>query len=979
MVAQLEKPTTTTEAPIERVLSLLRHPRSYSRGYTAHCPGAVHGNGDSTPSLMVWENTDGSVGLKCHTGCSRKDICQALNITEQDLYPADGRYRPKMPARTLDVLDLALDKYIDIRFLYKWGLDDGYTWHTPRGKEWKNVVRIPYYNLDGSEYSRARIRTATKASASKSSQWEGTGDMIPYGLNRLKDTANDLVLVEGESDCWTLWQWGFSALGIPGANNAQCLQQEHVDLFPAHVYIVKEPSTPGKPPAGEQFVTSLTARLRALGYRGEIYQLDLYASHRVKDPNDLNKLVFKEERPRDFTTEWRKALDAAVKLDEAEVYLPQIIVVGRQYRDVSQEALSALHDGNRLNPMIFVKEGRLVQLTRDEKKNPVVRQMAIPEIRNALTNTADYFKVKAVPKADRENPDENEVQLVPISPPKELAEYILAMDPIEWPFPALAGIVEMPIMRPDGSILDTPGYDTVTRLYYVNNDQMKDCKIPERPTGDQITQAVSLIHASIGEFFYETQADYANMFGLLVTLVTRYMYDGDVMTALLNATKQGTGKSLLAQFACVLATGRPPAMTSFPEKEEETKKVIDAKVLSGNTLIVFDNIKRTFESAALDMLTTCRGWYSVRPLGKTQDIAVHTQVTVIATGNNIQLDTDQARRCYQIRLVSPVSNPDERTDITIKDLVKHAMDHRAELVAALLTLARAWYVDGQPNATNKLAQSASSYSHWCNVVGGILENAGITGFQENRDTLKAEVNSEEQQIFTFLHAWQKEFGNEYIPAVRLVKLIKNAALAEEDTQTHPLFETLPDHLKNAFFEREKSITSCTVIFSKWLARRVKTPYGTDNIRIEHIEDTHKCQKLWRVHSPNGWNSPIPDPSQSKTDETPGIQLEIQEAQPSTETHLEAHSKAVEVSQEIQPNTGMHQEAHHEVARPAQKTPAAEPVAKSDGHVAQPIPAQSTKTVASGHPQQAEPLITSSHQAASPSVNSEGGGTWEIEI
>ena len=63
---------------------------------------------------------------------------------------------------------------------------------------------------------RYRIRTALVAQ--EGSRWNsGEGKIVPYGLERLDEArkAGYLVLVEGESDCWTLWYQGFPALGIP--------------------------------------------------------------------------------------------------------------------------------------------------------------------------------------------------------------------------------------------------------------------------------------------------------------------------------------------------------------------------------------------------------------------------------------------------------------------------------------------------------------------------------------------------------------------------------------------------------------------------------------------------------------------------------------------------------------------------------------------------------------------------------------------
>jgi hypothetical protein len=46
--------------------------------------------------------------------------------------------------------------------------------------------------------------------------WKKWGKPSLYGLWRLQQPT-EVVLVEGESDCHTLWHHGFAALGVPGA------------------------------------------------------------------------------------------------------------------------------------------------------------------------------------------------------------------------------------------------------------------------------------------------------------------------------------------------------------------------------------------------------------------------------------------------------------------------------------------------------------------------------------------------------------------------------------------------------------------------------------------------------------------------------------------------------------------------------------------------------------------------------------------
>jgi hypothetical protein len=89
-----------------------------------------------------------------------------------------------------------------------------------------------------------------------------------------------LILVEGESDCWTLWHHGYPALGIPGSSNVKCLAAEHVAGFD-RIVIVSEPDV-----AGQKFPAALSARLREIGFAGRIETLFMGPSG-FKDPSAL--------------------------------------------------------------------------------------------------------------------------------------------------------------------------------------------------------------------------------------------------------------------------------------------------------------------------------------------------------------------------------------------------------------------------------------------------------------------------------------------------------------------------------------------------------------------------------------------------------------------------------------------------------------------------------------------------------------------
>lgn len=174
---------------------------------------------DRTPSLSIRVGEQGQVLLKCFAGCSLEHIVEAMGLTLVDLFPEETPTHDRHAAfsgntrhPTLTLVDLALEKQLPWKFLFHLGVME----HPCGG------LQIPYQLQDGSLAPRHRIRTAL--SAKEGSHWSpGTGAIVPYGLARLEEgrSAGYLVLVEGESDCWTLWYHQFPALGLPGAEMAR--------------------------------------------------------------------------------------------------------------------------------------------------------------------------------------------------------------------------------------------------------------------------------------------------------------------------------------------------------------------------------------------------------------------------------------------------------------------------------------------------------------------------------------------------------------------------------------------------------------------------------------------------------------------------------------------------------------------------------------------------------------------------------------
>ncbi|HZU66280.1 MAG TPA: AAA family ATPase [Ktedonobacteraceae bacterium] len=284
-----EQPASPT---LDHVLAQLKGVRTSLRGWRACCPA----HADSEPSLSIGLGEQGQVLLKCFAGCSLERIVEAIGLTITDLFP-DGATTLEQGSsnnghrQALTLLDLALAKQLPWKYLFHLGVMD----HASGG------VQIPYHLADGRAAPRYRIRTALVAK--EGSRWSvGEGNIVPYGLERLEDArkAGYLVLVEGESDCWTLWYQGIPALGIPGAEMTGVLEAAMLSGID-RLYLMHEPDQ-----GGSTFVSHLTKRLTEWRWSGNVFVVRL---SRAKDSSDL----YTQDR-QGFRAAFQHALDHAEPL-----------------------------------------------------------------------------------------------------------------------------------------------------------------------------------------------------------------------------------------------------------------------------------------------------------------------------------------------------------------------------------------------------------------------------------------------------------------------------------------------------------------------------------------------------------------------------------------------------------------------------------------------------------------------------------------
>jgi hypothetical protein len=192
-----------------------------------------------------------------------------------------------------------------------------------------------------------------------------------------------------------------------------------------------------------------------------------------------------------------------------------------------------------------------------------------------------------------------------------------------------------------------------------------------------------------------------------------------------------------------------PRTPQAADEAEEIKR-ITAIALAGDRFILIDNITRPLGSGALDTVLTGTTW-SDRILGKSEKVTLPLVTVWYASGNNIALRGDTARRCLHIRLDSNLEKPEHRENFRHPNLLAYAQEHRGELVAAALTVLRGYCAAGRPSAGLK---PWGSFEGWSLLVRAAVVWAGLADPGETRAELE-QVDTDANVLADLVRGWEE--------------------------------------------------------------------------------------------------------------------------------------------------------------------------------------------------------------------------------
>lgn len=450
---------------------------------------------------------------------------------------------------------------------------------------------------------------------------------------------------------------------------------------------------------------------------------------------------------------------------EPDLTLPEIETVDRSLTDMAADAYTALLATDNL----YIRAGELCTIATDERGVCKIAPHSPGSLRNALAETALYYKSSSKSRTR-------------IPPPKDIVEAILSRTEFPGVRP-IRSIVSAPVLGSDGIGRLSGGYDPSSLTYIASSETWTIA-----PCGAQ-ESARWLLSEVLGDFPFATPSDAAHALGLMLLPFVRPLIDGPTPLHLIDAPTQGTGKSLLARVCLIPAAGIAISATAGTRDEEEWRKKIASALLEGRPYVFLDNLSRKVDSDALAAVLLSREWND-RALGRLGNVNLPVSCLWLATANNAELSRDITRRTVWIRLDSQVERPEDRTGFRHPSIETWVASHRKEVVAHILGVLSAWIASGRPLWPGT---GMGGFEVWRSVMGGILESAGVEGFLANLAELRAHVDAESEAWGGFYERWHERHGGVKVLAKELLELF------EEDDELSALLGDRTDQGKKIRF------------------------------------------------------------------------------------------------------------------------------------------------------------------------------------
>jgi putative DNA primase/helicase len=375
--------------------------------------------------------------------------------------------------------------------------------------------------------------------------------------------------------------------------------------------------------------------------------------------------------------------------------LPSVIpeiVVGFDEEAVANAGIAAL----AACPELFTHGGQLVTLVPVPNLGAAlpgaspalqIERLPTPRLRELLSRSARWL----VPRSD--DPAESVLSHVPAWAVSGIAARR------EWPgLRPLTALVTAPVLRPDGTVLESPGYDPVTGLYLAPHAPHP--RVPEHPTQADARSAAEVLLASVRHIPFATPVDRAAWLAMALTTPARFAVGAASPLCIVeDGARSRWAEEVIADLAAVV--GAAPLA------------VVDVDELLPSPRRPFDALRVTGEPAARISNGAAMGWRRIH------EALLRGRATVgvvwFAATSRLMRDVELTRQALTVRCEG--GEGDGHGDDAAQDEATPAT-----LLVAALTILRAYQVAGCPDL--KLPRWPG-FERWSQVVRAAVVWSGL--------------------------------------------------------------------------------------------------------------------------------------------------------------------------------------------------------------------------------------------------------------
>ncbi len=500
------------------------------------------------------------------------------------------------------------------------------------------------------------------------------------------------------------------------------------------------------------------------------------------------------------------------------------VQIGRGLRiDSTDAVLRVLSERSEL----FDYGDKAIAYVANQKASPVGCDWLLDH----MGRVVDFYSVKV--NLD-ESGHQSSIKEIAEDAPQSVASAIMAKHGSRN-FRRLAAVCSAPILRPDGSVLDTPGHDEKTGLLYVTSET-HPLSVPLSPTVADALDALALLWRPFREFPVVDPVSVGVLMSALLsaalrpTLPTCPAYGFDAPSA-------GTGKTLIAKCVAALGTGGDVAIMPPARDEEEYRKRLFAGLRGGDTVLLLDNVREPLGNAAIDSFITSPS-FKDRILGESTTQELPNKALFLMTGNNLVLTGDTHRRVLIVRLDAQQEQPFTR-EFAFNPL-DEVINNRQKMVVAALTIVRAYITADRPKAA---PGRIASFELWDDLVRQPLcwlrkfavdsARPDLPVFDDPAMSITRteSENPDQAKLSAMLNTWFDTFGNS--PTTVATAISKTTEL----TPNAVMLKDAADEIAG-----QRGVINSRIL-GRWIERHAEQRQG--GLRFVRDGKTHGVV-LWRV-------------------------------------------------------------------------------------------------------------------------------------